>query len=254
MDPFSKKVFVKTYGCQMNVYDSERMRDVLAPQGYAETDRPEEADLVILNTCHIREKAAEKVYSELGKIRRMKQDRAARGSGDGRSPLPAASPRPRARRSCAARRAVDLVFGPQTYHRLPAACWRRAKATGRAVVETEFPAEDKFDKLASPQAVRPWRHRLSHRAGRLRQVLHLLRGALYARRRILAPRCGQVVAEARKLAARGVREITLLGQNVNAYHGEGACGHRRTSPGSSPNCHASQVSSGSATPPATPAT
>ena len=132
MEPFPKKVFVKTYGCQMNVYDSERMRDVLAPLGYAETDAPENADLVILNTCHIREKAAEKVYSELGKIRRMKQDRATAG----RKMVIAVA-------GCVAHaegeeivrraRAVDLVFGPQTYHRLPQLLAAR-EATGRVVV------------------------------------------------------------------------------------------------------------------------
>ena len=225
MDPFSKKVFVKTYGCQMNVYDSERMRDVLAPLGYAETERPEEADLVILNTCHIREKAAEKVYSELGKIRRMKQDRAAAGSRRWSSPLPAASPRPRARKSCAARRAVDLVFGPQTYHRLPQLL-ARARSRRPRRRRNRVPGRGQVRQARRPQAFRPWRHRLPHRAGRLRQVLHLLRGALYARRRILAARRAQVLAEARKLAAQGVREITLLGQNVNAYHGEGASGSR----------------------------
>ena len=221
MDPFSKKVFVKTYGCQMNVYDSERMRDVLAPLGYAETDRPEEADLVILNTCHIREKAAEKVYSELGKIRRMKQDRAAAG----REMVIAVA-------GCVAQaegeeivrraRAVDLVFGPQTYHRLPQLLAAR-EATGRAVVETEFPAEDKFDKLA---ARRPSGHGvtafLTVQEGCDKFcsfcVVPYTRGAEFSRP------VAAVVSEAQKLAARGVREITLLGQNVNAYHGEGASG------------------------------
>jgi tRNA-2-methylthio-N6-dimethylallyladenosine synthase len=217
MDPFSKKVFVKTYGCQMNVYDSERMRDVLAPLGYAETDRPEEADLVILNTCHIREKAAEKVYSELGKIRRMKQDRAAAG----REMVVAVA-------GCVAQaegeeivrraRAVDLVFGPQTYHRLPQLLAAR-EATGRAVVETEFPAEDKFDKLA---ARRPSGHGvtafLTVQEGCDKFcsfcVVPYTRGAEFSRP------VAAVVSEAQKLAARGVREITLLGQNVNAYHGD----------------------------------
>ncbi len=140
-----KKVFVKTYGCQMNVYDSERMRDVLTPLGYAETTSPEDADLVILNTCHIREKAAEKVYSELGKLRVMKRGRAA----DGKEMLIAVA-------GCVAQAegeeivrrapAVDLVFGPQTYHRLPQLL-ARSKSGERRVVETEFPAEDKFEGL-----------------------------------------------------------------------------------------------------------
>ena len=221
MDQLFKKVFVRTYGCQMNVYDSERMRDVLAPLGYAKTDAPENADLVILNTCHIREKAAEKVYSELGKIRRMKQERAAAG----REMVIAVA-------GCVAQaegeeivrraRAVDLVFGPQTYHRLPHLLATR-EATGRPVVETEFPAEDKFDKLAARtpagQGVTAF---LTVQEGCDKFcsfcVVPYTRGAEFSRP------VAAVVSEAQKLAARGVREITLLGQNVNAYHGEGMSG------------------------------
>ena len=145
MEPVPKKVFVKTYGCQMNVYDSERMRDVLGPLGYSETAAPEEADLVILNTCHIREKAAEKVYSELGKIRRMKRARAEQGA---EMLIAVAGCVAQAEGEEIVRRApaVDLVFGPQTYHRLPQLLAQRLEA-GRAVVETEFPAEDKFAGL-----------------------------------------------------------------------------------------------------------
>ena len=131
MENAPKKVFVKTYGCQMNVYDSERMRDVLAPLGYSETGTPEEADLVILNTCHIREKAAEKVYSELGKIRRMKRDRAAQGQ---EMLIAVAGCVAQAEGEEIVRRApaVDLVFGPQTYHRLPDLLARHeSRRTGR---------------------------------------------------------------------------------------------------------------------------
>jgi tRNA-2-methylthio-N6-dimethylallyladenosine synthase len=211
-----KKVFVKTYGCQMNVYDSERMRDVLAPLGYAETQVPEEADLVILNTCHIREKAAEKVYSELGKIRRMKQARTA----DGKEMLIAVA-------GCVAQAegeeivrrapAVDLVFGPQTYHRLPQLLARK-QAGERSVVETEFPAEDKFEGLdASAAPKRGVAAFLTVQEGCDKFctfcVVPYTRGAEFSRP------VTQVLGEARKMAAQGVKVFTLLGQNVNAYHG-----------------------------------
>jgi tRNA-2-methylthio-N6-dimethylallyladenosine synthase len=208
-----KKVFVKTYGCQMNVYDSERMRDVLAPLGYAETPQPEDADLVILNTCHIREKAAEKVYSELGLIRRMKE---AKG---GKMIVAVAGCVAQAEGEEIVRRApaVDLVFGPQTYHRLPQIL-ARAEATGKAVVETEFPAEDKFDGLATAKSpVRGVSAFLTVQEGCDKFctfcVVPYTRGSEFSRP------AAQVVAEARRLAAQGVREVTLLGQNVNAYHG-----------------------------------
>jgi tRNA-2-methylthio-N6-dimethylallyladenosine synthase len=221
MDNAPKKVFVKTYGCQMNVYDSERMRDVLGPLGYAETVVPEEADLVILNTCHIREKAAEKVYSELGKLRRMKNDRA----GEGAEMLIAVA-------GCVAQAegeeivrrspAVDLVFGPQTYHRLPQLLARR-RASGNAVVETEFPVEDKFEGLNVGTVPRK-----SIAAFLTVQegcdkfcsfcVVPYTRGAEFSRP------VEQVLEEARRMASQGVKEVTLLGQNVNAYHGVDAQG------------------------------
>src|SRR6202140_843756 len=141
----AKKLYVKSFGCQMNVYDSQRMADTLAPEGYVETASPDDADLIVLNTCHIREKAAEKVYSELGRIRRLK-DAAAR---DGRALVVAVA-------GCVAqaegeeiiRRApvVDLVFGPQNYHRLPELLARAQR--GGKVVDTEFAVEDKFARLA----------------------------------------------------------------------------------------------------------
>ncbi|MGI9465277.1 MAG: tRNA (N6-isopentenyl adenosine(37)-C2)-methylthiotransferase MiaB, partial [Aestuariivirgaceae bacterium] len=143
-----KKVFIKTYGCQMNVYDSQRMKDVLAAKGYAGTDAPDDADLVILNTCHIREKAAEKVYSELGRLRRVKDARAK--SGDDML-IAVAGCVAQAEGEEIVRRAplVDLVFGPQTYQKLPELLERRLD-NGTAVVETEFPIEDKFGKLDQP--------------------------------------------------------------------------------------------------------
>ncbi len=216
MENAPKKVFVKTYGCQMNVYDSERMRDVLEPLGYSETTAPEEADLVILNTCHIREKAAEKVYSELGKIRRMKRARAEQGSD---MLIAVAGCVAQAEGEEIVRRApaVDLVFGPQTYHRLPELLARR-KDAGKAVVETEFPAEDKFKDLDTRSLPRKGVAAfLTVQEGCDKFctfcVVPYTRGAEFSRP------VEQVVAEARRLAGQGVREFTLLGQNVNAYHG-----------------------------------
>jgi tRNA-2-methylthio-N6-dimethylallyladenosine synthase len=218
----SKKVFVKTYGCQMNVYDSERMRDVLAPLGYVETAVPEDADLVILNTCHIREKAAEKVYSELGRIRQMKRARAAEGA---EMLIAVAGCVAQAEGEEIVRRApaVDLVFGPQTYHRLPQLLARKAGGE-RAIVETEFPAEEKFEGLENrPQPAKSVAAFLTVQEGCDKFctfcVVPYTRGAEFSRP------VEQVLGEARRLAAQGVREFTLLGQNVNAYHGLDAQGH-----------------------------
>jgi tRNA-2-methylthio-N6-dimethylallyladenosine synthase len=217
----SKKVFVKTYGCQMNVYDSERMRDVLAPLGYVETAGPEDADLVILNTCHIREKAAEKVYSELGRMRQMKRARAAKGA---EMLIAVAGCVAQAEGEEIVRRApaVDLVFGPQTYHRLPQLLARKAGGE-RAIVETEFPAEEKFEGLKNrAQPVKSVAAFLTVQEGCDKFctfcVVPYTRGAEFSRP------VEQVLGEARKLAAQGVREFTLLGQNVNAYHGLDAQG------------------------------
>ena len=221
MEKSSKKVFVKTYGCQMNVYDSERMRDVLAPLGYVEAAGPEDADLVILNTCHIREKAAEKVYSELGKIRRMKRAREEQGAG---MLIAVAGCVAQAEGEEIVKRApaVDLVFGPQTYHRLPQILARHA-AAGKAVVETEFPAEEKFAGLnAGGTRRRSVAAFLTVQEGCDKFctfcVVPYTRGAEFSRP------VEQVLAEARKMAAEGVKEFTLLGQNVNAYHGLDARG------------------------------
>jgi tRNA-2-methylthio-N6-dimethylallyladenosine synthase len=216
MIPSPKKVFVKTYGCQMNVYDSERMREALAPLGYAAAATAEEADLVILNTCHIREKAAEKVYSELGRIRRMKRNRRAQGHD---MLIAVAGCVAQAEGEEIVKRvpAVDLVFGPQTYHRLPQLLERRA-GTGRAVIEAEFPAEDKFDGLGQRKlAGRAVTAFLTVQEGCDKFctfcVVPYTRGAEFSRP------VAQIESEARRLAQAGVREVTLLGQNVNAYHG-----------------------------------
>ncbi len=219
-----KKAFVKTYGCQMNVYDSERMQDVLAGQGYGLAEAPEDADLVVLNTCHIREKAVDKVYSELGKIQEMKIARVAAGH-DMIVAVAGCVAQAEGQEIVRRARAVDLVFGPQTYHRLPQLLAER-EATGRPIVETEFPAEGKFDKLdhdaprvAAGNGVAAF---LTVQEGCDKFctfcVVPYTRGSEYSRP------VAQVLREAEQLAARGVREITLLGQNVNAYSGQGADG------------------------------
>ena len=144
-----KKLFIKTYGCQMNVYDSGRMADVLAPLGYAPTDTPDGADMVILNTCHIREKAAEKVFSDLGRIRPLKQ-----AKGDMLVAVAGCVAQAEGAEIMARAPFVDIVLGPQTYHRLPEMVARAARG-GKAVLDTEFPTEPKFDHLPAPRADGP---------------------------------------------------------------------------------------------------
>ncbi|MCY6382762.1 tRNA (N6-isopentenyl adenosine(37)-C2)-methylthiotransferase MiaB [Hoeflea prorocentri] len=215
-----RKVFVKTYGCQMNVYDSDRMADALARDGYQTTDKPEDADLLLLNTCHIREKAAEKVYSELGRIRQLKQARAEQGRD---MMVGVAGCVAQAEGQEIIRRApiVDLVIGPQTYHLLPQAV-ARARG-GEKVVETEYAIEDKFDHL--PQAEKKV---IASRG--VTAFLTVQEGCdkfctfcvvPYTRGSEVSRPVEQIVAEAQGLVEAGVREITLLGQNVNAWHGEG---------------------------------
>jgi len=218
-----RKVFVKSYGCQMNVYDSHRMADVLAPHGFVETGTAEDADLVILNTCHIREKAAEKVYSELGRIRKLKE---AAARSDRNVLVAVAGCVAQAEGGEILRRApvVDLVVGPQSYHRLPSLIDRLTRE-GR-VVDTEFPVEDKFDFLAAPSPE-------ATRARGITAFVTVQEGCdrfctfcvvPYTRGAEVSRPVAQVVAEVERLAANGVREITLIGQNVNAYHGIGPDG------------------------------
>jgi tRNA-2-methylthio-N6-dimethylallyladenosine synthase len=214
----SKKLHIKTYGCQMNAYDSERMAEALAGEGYVATDDIGAADLVILNTCHIREKAAEKVYSELGRLRAIKQRREAHGlstmiavagcvaQAEGRELLERAG-------------VVDVVVGPQSYHALPALL-RSARDDGEKIVATEFPAEDKFLALPARSATRAQPSAfITVQEGCDKFctfcVVPYTRGAEFSRP------AAAIVAEAERLAAGGVREVTLLGQNVNAYRGEG---------------------------------
>ncbi|MFD2258186.1 tRNA (N6-isopentenyl adenosine(37)-C2)-methylthiotransferase MiaB [Chelativorans composti] len=219
----TKKVFMKTYGCQMNVYDSQLMTDALAADGYRLTDNMEEADLVLLNTCHIREKAAEKVYSELGRIRKLKEEKAANGQelligvtgcvaqAEGQEIIRRAP-------------AVDLVVGPQSYHRLPSVV-KRARS-GEKVVETEYAIEDKFEHLPQPEKAAV-RHRgvtafLTVQEGCDKFCTFCV--VPYTRGAEISRPVSQILAEAERLAEAGVREVTLLGQNVNAWHGEGPDG------------------------------
>ena len=216
-DGASKKLFIKTYGCQMNVYDSERMADVLAPIGYATTDKPDDADLVILNTCHIREKAADKVYSELGRIRKHKETNkpdmkvavagcVAQAQGDeimSRAPV------------------VDMVLGPQTYHKLPEMIAKVTRETG-GVLETDFDTLEKFDELPTKRDPKGFSAFLTIQEGCDKFctfcVVPYTRGAEVSRP------VDQIVLEARDLASKGVKEITLIGQNVDAYKAKGPDG------------------------------
>ena len=217
----NKSVFVKTYGCQMNVYDSQRMQDVLAPLGYAPTDSAENADLVILNTCHIREKAVEKVYSELGRYRDLKAERTALGH-DMKIAVAGCVGQAEGEEITRRMKSVDLVFGPQTYHRLPELL-KRNETSGKAVIETEFSVDEKFQGLAQEQVRHPTSRSvtafLTIQEGCDKFctfcVVPYTRGAEFSRP------SAQIVEEAKKLAVQGVKELTLLGQNVNAYRGDG---------------------------------
>ena len=216
-DRDAKKVFIKTYGCQMNVYDSERMADVLAPIGYAPVDVPDMADLVILNTCHIREKAAEKVYSELGRIRKHKE------TNKPDMTVAVAGCVAQAEGEEIMRRApvVDMVLGPQTYHKLPEMIARVTREQG-GVLETEFDTLEKFDDLPIDRNPKGFSAFLTIQEGCDKFctfcVVPYTRGAEVSRP------VAQIVAEARNLASKGVREITLIGQNVNAYSAMGPDG------------------------------
>jgi len=230
----AKKLFIKTYGCQMNVYDSARMADVLAPLGYAETHDPADADMVILNTCHIREKAAEKVFSELGRLKQNRDRRQAEGAD---TIIAVAGCVAQAEGAEILRRApqVDIVLGPQTYHRLPEMVARATRASARrmearaiqapmtvrqgqaGILDTDFPVESKFDYLPEAATLPGVSAFLAIQEGCDKFctfcVVPYTRGAEFSRP------VAQIVAEAKRLVDQGAREITLLGQNVNAYHG-----------------------------------
>jgi tRNA-2-methylthio-N6-dimethylallyladenosine synthase len=206
-----KKLFIKTYGCQMNVYDSERMVEALGGQGYVETKTAEDADMILLNTCHIREKAAEKVYSELGRLKPLKEL-----NPDLKIGVAGCVAQAEGEEIMRRQPAVDLVVGPQSYHRLPQ---MEAKVrSGAPALDTDFPEEDKFEHLKSrPKAKRAPAAFLTVQEGCDKFcafcVVPYTRGAEVSRP------AAQVLDEARNLVERGVREVTLLGQNVNAYHG-----------------------------------
>lgn len=210
--PARKRLFIKTYGCQMNVYDSERMRDVLAPLGYAPADSPEGADLVVLNTCHIREKATEKVYSELGQLKKLKT------ASGGRMTIAVAGCVAQAEGEEILRRqpAVDLVLGPQAYHKLPEMVARAARASGERL-ETGFDTLEKFDSLPKAREADGPSAFLSVQEGCDKFCTFCV--VPYTRGAEMSRSVDDITAEARGLAAQGVREITLLGQNVNAWHG-----------------------------------
>ena len=219
----SRKLYVKSFGCQMNVYDSQRMADTLAPEGYVETGSAEDADLIILNTCHIREKAAEKVYSELGRMRRLKEAGKAEGR-DVRIAVAGCVAQAEGEEIIRRAPAVDLVVGSQNYHRLPDLLARAAR-DGKAV-DTEFPPDDKFDHLAAPSAA-------ATRARGVAAFVTVQEGCdkfctfcvvPYTRGAEISRPVQKIVDEAARLVDAGVCEITLIGQNVNAYHGEGPDG------------------------------
>jgi tRNA-2-methylthio-N6-dimethylallyladenosine synthase len=218
-----RRVFVKSFGCQMNVYDSHRMTDVAVREGYEEAARIEDADLVVLNTCHIRERASEKIYSELGKVRELKEERGAAGL---KTTIVVAGCVAQAEGAEIVRRqpAVDLVVGPQNYHRLPQLLRKAGLRPG--IVDTAFPVEDKFDHLPSPAPA-------AIRARGVSAFVTVQEGCdkfcsfcvvPYTRGAETSRPVAQVTQEIARLAHAGVREVTLVGQNVNAYHGLGEGG------------------------------
>jgi tRNA-2-methylthio-N6-dimethylallyladenosine synthase len=227
LPPGARRVFVKSFGCQMNVYDATKMADLLAPEGFQETANVADADLIILNTCHIRERATEKVFSELGQLRGIKQARKAAGLD---TTIAVAGCVAQAEGAEITRRqsAVDIVVGPQNYHRLArlvdAADEIRRSGRIRPLIDTDFPAETKFDQ--------PIRTRVQHLSGPAAFVT-VQEGCdkfctfcvvPYTRGTEMSRPVGQVLSEIEDLVASGVREVTLLGQNVNAYHGRQADG------------------------------
>ncbi|WP_040308504.1 tRNA (N6-isopentenyl adenosine(37)-C2)-methylthiotransferase MiaB [Asticcacaulis biprosthecium] len=220
-----KKLHIKTYGCQMNVYDSERMIDILRPLGYEVSDVADGADLVLLNTCHIREKAAEKVYSEIGRLKELRGEKEARG--EGRMTIAVAGCVAQAEGIEIMHRApaVDLVIGPQAYHQLPELIARTHRAKGERLA-ADFAPEAKFDALTSDRTVTGPTAFLTVQEGCDKFctfcVVPYTRGAEWSRP------VAAILDEAQALAAKGVRELTLLGQNVNAFNGVGSDGQPST--------------------------
>ncbi len=217
-----KKLFIKTWGCQMNAYDSHRMSDILAPLGYKTVDVPDDADMIILNTCHIREKATDKVFSDLGRLRPLKEKKEEQGK---KMLMAVAGCVAQAEGDFILKRApyVDMVFGPQTYHELPEMVAKAIGAFGdNRIVNTEFPTDSKFDKLPEEQQSQGVAAFLSIQEGCDKFctfcVVPYTRGAEYSRTAM------EIVDEAKRMVDNGSKEITLLGQNVNAFHGDGPDG------------------------------
>jgi len=214
----AKKLYIKTYGCQMNVYDSARMADTLSPLGYVETSHLDEADMVVINTCHIREKASEKVFSELGRLRKMKSSRQEQENRN--MTIAVAGCVAQAEGEEIARRApwVDLIVGPQAYHTLPQLVSKLDPTSRQAVINTDFPVENKFDFLPEEHTPRGPAAFLSVQEGCDKFctfcVVPYTRGAEFSR-----PVKG-IMDEAKRLIENGSVELNLLGQNVNAWHGE----------------------------------
>jgi tRNA-2-methylthio-N6-dimethylallyladenosine synthase len=206
-----KKLFIKTYGCQMNVYDSERMAEALGSSGYETVETAEDADMILLNTCHIREKAAEKIYSELGRYKGLKQ-----ANPDLKIGVAGCVAQAEGEEIVRRQPMVDLVVGPQSYHRLPE---MEAKVgNGQRAIDTEFPEEDKFENLPKrPKPARGPTAFLTVQEGCDKFCAFCV--VPYTRGAEISRPVARVLSEAKDLVARGVREITLLGQNVNAYHG-----------------------------------
>ncbi|MFT4089653.1 MAG: tRNA (N6-isopentenyl adenosine(37)-C2)-methylthiotransferase MiaB [Asticcacaulis sp.] len=222
-----KKLHIKTYGCQMNVYDSERMVDILRPLGYEVSGEADGADLVLLNTCHIREKAAEKVYSEIGRLKELREEKTARG--EGRMTIAVAGCVAQAEGAEIMNRApaVDLVIGPQAYHQLPELIARTTRARGERL-SADFAPEDKFDSLSADRHVTGPTAFLTVQEGCDKFctfcVVPYTRGSEWSRP------MASIIAEARSLAENGVREVTLLGQNVNAFNGDDGTGAESSLP------------------------
>jgi tRNA-2-methylthio-N6-dimethylallyladenosine synthase len=222
----AKKLFIKTWGCQMNVYDSRKMADVLAPMGYQQVDDPDDADMIILNTCHIREKATDKVFSELGRLKKHKD----KGECEDRKVIMAvAGCVAQAEGDFIAERApyVDMVFGPQTYGTLPEMVAEATGAYGKnRVINTQFDEEDKFDKLPEETLATGPTAFLAVQEGCDKFctfcVVPYTRGAEYSRR------VEAIIDEVKQLRDQGVREISFLGQNVNAFHGMDANGNTKS--------------------------
>jgi tRNA-2-methylthio-N6-dimethylallyladenosine synthase len=212
----TKKLYIKTYGCQMNVYDSERMAESLTASGYTSTDKPDDADMILLNTCHIRENASEKIFHELGRLRPLKLEKPDLKIGVTGCVAQAEGPEIMRRMPY-----VDLVVGPQSYFRLPE--MERATRNGEKVVDTDFPSDDKFDHL-------PQRRKAGHGPCAFLTVQEgcdkfcAFCVVPYTRGSEVSRPVNRILDEARQLVERGVKELTLLGQNVNAYHGQGDSG------------------------------